>query len=377
MRSAYGLALGGATAILLPGCSGAPPGGDSANFKGSKALRPPPMGRWIDCHAHLQPLFPASGLGLASDWAGAEHAALSAMDAAGISRTVLMPPPMLPFQDGMYDAKELSAVCARHQGRFQFMAGGGSLNPMIHQAWLSGSLDTTAEQRFRKTAEDILAAGACGFGEMAAEHFSFSASHPYESVPPDHPLFLLLADIAAERGVPIDLHMEAVPSAKNLPGHLISPPNPRLLRSNIAAFENLLEHNRNARIIWSHAGWGHTGERTPALCENLLNKHPNLFMSFKTHRHSAPNTRALFRGEIRPEWLEMVRRFPRRFVIGSDQFYQTPLSTRTFPNSLIGALAVLRTLPLDLAKQVGRQNPALLFKILGAEPNQALSVRIR
>ncbi len=29
--------------------------------------------------------------------------------------------------------------------------------------------------------------------------------------PPDHPLFLVLAEVAAKYGIPIDLHMEAVP----------------------------------------------------------------------------------------------------------------------------------------------------------------------
>ena len=51
--------------------------------------------------------------------------------------------------------------------------------------------------------------GAAGFGEMAAEHFS--GGTPYQFAPPDHPLFLLLADIAARHDVPIDQHMNAVP----------------------------------------------------------------------------------------------------------------------------------------------------------------------
>lgn len=207
------------------------------------------MGQWIDCHAHLQPVYPAHGVGLSLDWSGAVHTALAAMDAAVISRTVLMPPPMMPFQDGMYDAGELRAVCTQHNDRFLFMAGGGPLNPMIHHAWINGSLDSAAKLRFRDKAEEILAMGACGFGEMAAEHFSFSANHPYESAPPDHPLFLLLADIAADHEVPMALHMEAMPSDMDLPGHLNSPLNAKRLRPNIEALERLLEHNRRARII--------------------------------------------------------------------------------------------------------------------------------
>jgi hypothetical protein len=52
---------------------------------------------------------------------------------------------------------------------------------------------------------------------MTAEHAP--SSTPYETAPPDHPLFLLQADIAAQRDVPIDLHMEAFP--KRSPSPLI------------------------------------------------------------------------------------------------------------------------------------------------------------
>ena len=86
-------------------------------------------------------------------------------------------------------------------------------------------------------------------------------------------------------------------------------------------------------------------------------------MSFKVHRHSSPRTRALRRGRIKPEWLRLVRRFPERFIMGSDQFYLTPLSQRRFPNSLSGALAVLNSLPPGLAAQVGQANPAAILKL--------------
>jgi hypothetical protein len=345
------------------GCGGGAGRGKPRPLSGYTRLSPPPVGAWIDCHAHLQPLYRTPGGGLSFDWSGAEREALAKMDSAGISRTVIMPPPVVPGQEGIYDAPELSKICSNSADRFTFMAGGGSLNPMIHKAWLQGTYGPRMEREFRNTAEGILALGAVGFGEMAAEHFSFTDNHPYESAPPDSRLFLLLADIAADRHVPIDLHMEAVPTAMDLPAHLASPPNPKRLRPNIAGLEKLLKHNRKARIFWSHVGWGHTSMRSPSLCRRLLERHPNLFMSFKVHRHSSPETRALARGRIKPEWLSLVQQFPERFVMGSDQFYVTPWSDRQFPNSLVGALAVLASLPMDLAQQVGQKNPGILFKL--------------
>ena len=102
---------------------------------------------------------------------------------------------------------------------------------------------------FRREAEAIVKAGAVGFGEIAAEHFSSGrGNHPYESTRPDHPLLLALADIAAEHDMPIDLHMEAVPQDMPFPGRRAGGANPENLKENISGLERLLAHNRNARI---------------------------------------------------------------------------------------------------------------------------------
>ena len=84
----------------------------------------------------------------------------------------------------------------------------------------------------------IAAQGVAGFGEMTAEHFA--GYTPYQYAPADHPLYLMLADIAAAHNIPIDLHMEAVPQDMALPSGLKSPPNAPRLHANIAAFEKLL-----------------------------------------------------------------------------------------------------------------------------------------
>ena len=74
------------------------------------------------------------------------------------------------------------------------------------------------QKKFKERAEELLREGVVGFGEMTAEHFD--GSTPYQYAPADHPLYLMLADIAAEHDVPIDLHMEAVPQDMPLPAGL-------------------------------------------------------------------------------------------------------------------------------------------------------------
>jgi hypothetical protein len=121
--------------------------------------------------------------------------------------------------------------------------------------------------------------------------------------------------------MPIDLHMEAIISDMRMPGHLSSPNNPATLRSNVAAFERLLTHNRNAVIVWAHAGWDNTGDRTVTLMRSLLEKHANLYMSVKIDRLSLAENRPIRGGKIRPEWIELIRLFPDRFMIGADQHF--------------------------------------------------------
>lgn len=365
-RSFLKVGLAWGAGLLLEACQGPPglppPPGARRRFPPPRPVSGPPPLPWIDCHAHLLGTYPSGGGDWAADWEGAVQVALEEMDAAGIKRTIVMPPPLTSERRGNFDAEELAQVCARRPQRFSFLAGGGSLNLMIQQAVRQGRTPAGLERRFRDRAEKILALGARGFGELALEHFSFTSGHPYEWAPPDHPLLLLLADLAAERGVPIDLHMEAAPSDLPLPAHLKSPPNPSSVRANIAAFERLLAHNRKARIIWSHIGWGHTGRRTPELCLRLLADHPNLYMSFKLHHHSLihPLDRT---GRLKPAWLEVCRRFPHRLVVGSDQFYPAPEFQGRLPNSLPGAVAFLRALPLELARQIGLETPRQLFRL--------------
>jgi len=70
-----------------------------------------------------------------------------------------------------------------------------------------------------------------------------------------------------------------------------SPNSPPTLKANIDRFRALLASNRKASIIWSHAGWDNTADRTVTLCEDLLSSNPNLYMSLKIGSASLPLNR--------------------------------------------------------------------------------------
>lgn len=321
---------------------------------------------YIDTHNHLLGRFGSrSGLQIL-DYEGAAQVALAKMNELGIERMLIMPPPFPPNHPNKYEMDDFVEVVRKYADRFGFLGGGGTLNPMIQQAVSDGNTGPEVRKRFEKKALEILSKGALGFGEMTAEHLSMNPKHPYESAPPDHPLFLLLADIAARNDVLIDIHMEAVPEEMPLPPieRLSSPRNPKQLRSNIAPFERLLAHNRKAEIVWAHAGWCNTGRRTPALMDELLERHPNLYMSIKIGRDSFSQNRPLNRyGKVKPEWLNLVLKYPDRFLIGSDHFYLSPRIPKRMPRHAEASKVFLSQLPPEIARKVGYENAVSIFKL--------------
>ena len=188
------------------------------------------------------------------------------MPGENAAKIVFMPPPFTADDPARYDA-EIILAAVKGQDKLAVLGGGGTLNAMIQESARTGDAGPEIRRKFKERAEELLRLGAAGFGELTAEHFQ--GATPYQSAPPDHPLFLLLADIAAEHGVPIDLHMEALPQTFRLPAPMKSPPNPPQLRANIAAFERLLDaqsaraHHLGPRRLGQHR-LSHSGSLPPA-----------------------------------------------------------------------------------------------------------------
>jgi predicted TIM-barrel fold metal-dependent hydrolase len=331
---------------------------------------PSGMGKngYIDVHNHLFGMTgKGSPLGRSTDYPGAARAAVSLMDSLDIGTAIVMPPPFTEGQRDVFEADEFLSAIRDYPGRFAFMGGGGSLNVMIQKAAKTGKTDPDVKKRFEEQAEKIVALGAVGFGEMTAEHFSLHPMHPYETAPPDHPFFLLLADIAARHDIPIDLHMEAIPHDMPLPDidRVKAGNNPATLKANIPGLERLLSHNPKARIIWAHAGWDNTGYRTPKLMDDLLSRHPNLYMTIKFGDDSVAENRPLAPGaSLKLEWLELMKKYSDRFMMGTDQFFTPPFSDmRRKPGRGKPTKAFFSQLPPDLAHKIGVENPGRVFHL--------------
>ena len=348
------------------------PAGSRPAAENSGSITPPAVpqsaanpAQWIDVHDHLIP-------GQGRDFAGAFDAALASMDQAGIRTVIVMPPPQNTVK---YDCDAYSAGLRRHADRFACLGGGGSLNVLIQQTAKESKISASQRQQFSQQAEKLLSAGACGFGEIAVQHLSLhAADHPYECVAADHPLLLLLADLAARHNVPIDVHLDLVTNDIALPAWLAdSPNNPKVLPANLAAFERLLDHNLKANICWAHAGSDNIGHWTAELSRTLLQKHPNLYMSLRLGPgHASENFPLTTAGQIKPEWLRLLEDFSDRFVNGGDNFIAAAtfqgsgtaakLSSRT-PASRRLTPVFLNALPPDLAHRIAFDNAVALYHL--------------
>ncbi|HEX5229650.1 MAG TPA: amidohydrolase family protein [Bryobacteraceae bacterium] len=305
----------------------------------------PAVTPYIDAHTHFDEKDPE----------GSVRAVIQALPRENMTKAYLLIPPDTMSPAGSVDAAAILAAAKKYPGKVAVLGGGATLNSMILQSVHSGDSGPEIQRQFRERAQELLRLGAAGFGELAAEHFD--GATPYQFAPPDHPLFLLLADIAAQNNVPIDIHMEAVPQTMPLPPELKSPPNPPQLHENIAAFERLLAHNPRAKIIWAHLGSDGTGFRTPDLCRRLLQMHPNLYMELKLDPKAHGKNYLLADDKLKPEWLKLFRDFPDRFIIGSDQHYPEP----TGPARWRQVVLLLNQLPPDLRKSIGTENVAHIY----------------
>ena len=329
------------------------------------AERPP----WTDVHVH-----PSGGGSRTSDFSGAVKMVVKAMDESGMRKAVLMPTPQGSYNNNPWVIEDFARYANKYPGKFVLMGGGGSLNLMIHADSPDGVVSEKLRQKFRKRAEEILALGAVGFGEMSILHVSLVHNHQFESVAGDHPLLLLLADIAAEHDVVIDVHFDPIPETMPTPSWLSQPPNPSILKENLPGFERLLAHNRKAKIVWAHAASDNIGTWGPELTRQMLEKHPNLYMSIRMAQGRGEGVAlahfSLSLDGIKPGWLQVFKDFPDRFVLGGDQFFspgQQSGAKFEFSKHAVdirhNADRLMSLLPKDLAQKIGYENAARLYKI--------------
>ena len=309
---------------------------------------------YVETHSHSDPA------SLSQPEAFAK-AVVEEMGRQNAAKVILLPPPFPANDPAPYDEERIAPVVKLHPDKLAFLGGGGTLNPMIQESVRSGDSGPEVQRKFRERAEELVRQGAVGFGETTAEHFAFAPSQSYQYAPANHPLFLMLADVAAEHNIPFDIHMEAVPKAMPLPAGLIQPPNQSPLHANLLAFERLLAHNPRAKILWAHEGWDNTGYRTPDVSRRLLQAHPSLYMEIKIDPLSLGKNAPLQDGKLKPEWLQLFQDFPDRFVVGSDQHYG--LHEDSGPQRWQTTVQMVNQLPGGVREKIARENALRIYSL--------------
>ena len=260
----------------------------------------------------------------------------------------------------------------KHPDHFLFMGGGGSLNAMIHEESPDGHPSEKLTLRFKKRAQAILKSGAVGFGEIAISHLAMVPGQHVMDVPADHPLLLMLADIAAENGTVIDVHFDLV--AQDIPRPSYMPQeNPATLKSNIEAFERFLSHNRGAKISWAHVGSDRLSFWTAEFTREILARHSNLYMSLRMFPSKSGLNHPLTDSGISDDWMQTFKQFPDRFVIGGDQFFlPAALRNNSGPGANFARMSqntrdrvnrFLTYLPAEIGRKFAYENAARIYRL--------------
>ena len=311
---------------------------------------------FVDVHVHYAPLEPGfakSALSLEEGWFCIPIAEfITNLNDNGIDQVILEPAPS-PIIRGEAEADfGIMRMAELHPERIFVMYGGEALTLMFRS--VMERVDTPElERQFERLVRDALDSRKyVGIGEIGLFHMP-TVTRGGPVIEADHPWMLKLADLAAEYGVPIDLHMEAT-------------------NETVAGLERLLAHNRRAKVIWAHAGWSELGGSTAETWYRLFDRHPNLYGSIKLRGLGHPltaDTIAIFdrTGRIHDNWMRVFEVFPDRLMIGTDMKLGARIRKSSDFRHVGHMQNLLRRLPPDLLRRVTKDNAKRIFNLPNEE----------
>ncbi|MEX5549523.1 amidohydrolase family protein [Pseudomonas pergaminensis] len=183
-----------------------------------------------------------------------------------------------------------------------------------------------------------------GIGEVFTRHDDLTAITAGDTPRANNEAMTRIYHLAAEHDLPVMLHSNITSKRERNPLYL-------------AEVEQPLRNHPHTRFIWAHAGTSKEIHRhqvqmdflLPTL-SRLLETYPNLYIDLSW----SMLTPYLLddAGLPRPEWVKLVKRFPERFMLGSDvvgRFNKLGKEMRRFD-------PFLDALPEDVARKVARDN---------------------
>lgn len=234
----------------------------------------------FDSHVHMPSTISASQM-------------ISEMDKAGVSMANLYT-----------DASSSLDAISKYPSRFiTFVDTPDSPQP---STWLIQG------QSFVKSAEEQLKTGKYyGIGEANLRYYSGEVTPPPTiNVPANTPVWLQLVDLSAQYHVPISFHFVPDDTTAN------------------AAFERMLNYNKNAILIWAHLGFNNLPLNSATLNDYLL-RYPNLYFDtagIQNMQNPLPESNSNWAllanqsndNKLNGEWKQFFETWNSRILFGSD-----------------------------------------------------------
>lgn len=182
-----------------------------------------------------------------------------------------------------------------------------------------------------------------GIGEVFTRHDDLTALTYGEPGRANHQAMDAIYALAAEYDLPVLVHANITSTRMPEPLYL-------------AEFEQALAMHPRTKIIWAHAGTSGAINRRQVLpfleneLERLLGRYPNLYvdLSWSVLRPYILDQQ----GRPSPRWLQLIKSYPDRFMLGSDLVGTfTPLKA-----TLEEFSPLLDALPLQVAQRLAKDN---------------------
>lgn len=183
-----------------------------------------------------------------------------------------------------------------------------------------------------------------GIGEVFTRHDDLTALTSGDTPRANNEAMTRIYHLAAEQDLPVLIHSNITSKRERNPLYL-------------AEIEEPLRNHPHTRFIWAHAGTSMEIHRhqtqldflLPTL-SRMLESYPNLYvdLSWSVLRPYLLDEQ----GKPRSEWVALVKRFPERFMLGSDvvgQFDSLGKQLQSFD-------PFLDALPAEIAQKVARDN---------------------
>src|SRR5437773_6765696 len=119
-------------------------GQDASKFR--VATLSPASLPYIDAHTHIYQIDPE----------GAVSLLLSAMDRLNTAKAFIQTEPYGPDNPGRWDVEMILPAVKKHPEKLAVLGGGGTLNPMILDAYRTGNAGPEVQKKFRARAEELI-----------------------------------------------------------------------------------------------------------------------------------------------------------------------------------------------------------------------------